>query len=291
VQIAINPLQWLATTDGWLDLALAPPRELMLERIAQARFAAVMTDVPSEMSADEYRDLLAQYQLVPAPGYFSGPLEDLERRGQVVEAAARQAEVHRDLPLTEMFVAANMSPTSPRVMRPARGAEESEDRLAAIAETLTAIGTATRNYGVTACLHQHVGSWIETENELEWLLARIDRELVALGPDTGHLAWAGVEPSDFISRHRDRVRALHVKDIRLGIATASRNGDKSYREVVREGLWVEPGRGDIDLHSILAELADGTCQWAIVEVDSPDLPSPEESIAFCGAWARSAAGG
>jgi len=44
---------------------------------------------------------------------------------------------------------------------------------------------------VTICLHQHVGTWIETAAEVDWLMERLDPELVALGPDTGHLAWAG----------------------------------------------------------------------------------------------------
>jgi inosose dehydratase len=141
---------------------------------------------------------------------------------------------------------------------------------------------------VTACLHQHVGSWIETEDELEWLLERLDPELVALGPDTGHLAWANIDPLAFVERHRDRIRALHVKDVRLAVAERHRDDGASYREVVQDGLWVEPGRGDLELQRILASLDDTSCTWAIVEVDSPDLPTPEESIAFCGDWAKSA---
>jgi inosose dehydratase len=289
MKLAINPLQWLATEDGWLDAGKAPPIADVLQRVTEAGFAAVMADVPNGMSVAEYRDLLARYDAVPAPGYLSGPLEDPDRRDEIVEQAARRAEVHRELSLNEMFVAAGMSSTSVRVARPARGFEADDRRLAEIAETLTRIGTATRESGVTACLHQHVGSWIESGDELEWILERLDPELVALGPDTGHLAWAGIDPVDFVRRHGDRVRALHVKDIRLPIADAHRDDSTSYREVVQAGLWVEPGRGDIDLRTIFDALRGGRCTWAIVEVDFPDLPTPEESVAFCGTWAREAA--
>jgi inosose dehydratase len=289
MNIAVNPLQWLATEDGWLDFQKAPPLDDALAHIARSGFQAVMTDVPAGTSAQEYLDLLASHGLVPAPGYYSAPFEDVGRREEIVETATRRASLHRELALDTMFVAANMTATSTRVARPAGGADHDEHRLAKIAETLTHVATAVRDCGVTACLHQHVGSWIETEDELEWILERLDPELVALGPDTGHLAWAGIEPLAFVERHRGRIRALHVKDIRLAVAERHRNDGASYREVVRDGLWVEPGRGDIDLQGIFEALDGGQCTWAIVEVDSPDLPTPEESVAFCGQWAKSAA--
>ena len=289
MRIAVNPLQWLATDDGWLDFDQAPPLAQSLAHSARAGFEAVMTDVPAGMSADRYRGLLAEHGLAPAPGYFSAPLDESELRDRIVDDAAALAELHRELALGEMFVAARMSPAGVRVAHPARGVDANDDRLAQILETLARIGAATAERGVTACLHQHVGSWIETEDELEWLLFRLDPELVALGPDTGHLAWAGIDPLAFVERHRDRIRALHVKDMRLAIADGHRNDDASYREVVQDGLWVEPGRGDIDLQRIFAVLDGGDCAWAIVEVDSPDLPTPAESITYCGGWARDAA--
>ena len=289
MNLAVNPLQWLATDDGWLDFGKAPPLTDALEKTSRAGFKAIMTDVPAGMTVREYRALLGRYDTVPAPGYYSSPLEDADQRDELVREAERRADVHRELSLTEMFVAARMSPDGRRVARPAQGVDADEGRLGEIARTLTAIGTATRERGVTACLHQHVGSWVESEAELEWLLERLDPDVVALGPDTGHLAWARIEPVDFVRRHRDRVRSLHVKDIRLGVADRSHDDSKSYREVVQDGLWVEPGRGDIDLRAIFDELRGGSCAWAIIEVDSPDLPSPDESIAYCGTWATRAA--
>jgi inosose dehydratase len=289
MKVAVNPLQWLATDDGWLDFDLAPPLRAGLEQIADAGFEAVMADVPAEMAAQEYGDLLAEYGLVPAPGYYSAALEEIDLRDEILETAARRAELHRELGLSEMFVAAKMTPTSTRVARPARGVAHDGNRLAVIAETLAQIGSTTRERGVTSCLHQHVGSWVETGDEVEWILEHVEPELLALGPDTGHLAWAGVDPLAFVRRHRDRVRALHVKDFRRAVADEHRRDGVSYREVVQAGLWVEPGRGDIDLRAIFEALSGGRCAWAIVEVDSPDLPTPEESIAYCGAWARDAA--
>lgn len=287
MQIAINPLQWVATDDGWLDMSLRPPLETVLSTIRSSGFRSVMTDQPAGMTTKGYRELLTAHDLTAAPGYLGGPLEDPEERTVLCERAAAMAQLHQELGLTEMFVASRMTPDSPRVARPAVGENSDHGRLAEIAQTLAAIGETTLRYGVTCCLHQHVGSWIETSAELEWLLETLPPEVIALGPDTGHLAWADIDPDAFIQQHRSRIRALHVKDIRLDVARSTRGTTATYREVVCKGLWAEPGRGDLDLASMFAMLADSDCRWAVVEVDKPALSSPEESVAACGAWATS----
>jgi len=288
MNISINPLQWLATEDGWLDFANNPPLGDMLEQLSAAGFRSVHAEVPSGVSVTEYGQVLDAYGFVPAPGYFSGALEDPQARGLLIDEAGRLAAQHQQLGLTELLVGAGMHPTATRVLTPAQGAEPSAERLARIAETLEAVGAATLNYGVASCLHPHVGTWVESEAEIEWLLTRIPSDLIALGPDTGHLAWAGVDPLEFIRRHRDRVRALHVKDIRLAIANQFRDKGTSYREVVTAGLWVEPGRGDLDFRLMFEALDGSACQWAIVEVDRPDLPI-DASLRACGEWAALAA--
>ncbi|MGP3943779.1 MULTISPECIES: hypothetical protein [Streptomyces] len=73
-RIAINPLQWIATEDGWIDPALAPALPERLKAIHAAGIAAVHADVPAQMSAAEYGRLLGEHGLAPAPGYISGPL-------------------------------------------------------------------------------------------------------------------------------------------------------------------------------------------------------------------------
>jgi inosose dehydratase len=290
MQFAINPLQWLATKDGWLDFTAAPPLPRLLEEVAEAGFSAISIQPPKDGDVREYAAALKVAGLAPAPGYFSGPLEDPDAREQLVAAATQLARTHVELGLTEMFVAAGMAADAPRVLRPARGVEQDEARLARIAETLERIAEATSRLGVTACLHQHVGTWIEVESEVEWLIERLDPQLLALGPDTGHLAWAGTDPTRFISRHASHVRALHVKDLRMSVASAFRERDAAgYRAVVAAGLWVEPGRGDLDLRGAIGALPADFSGWAIIEVDMPDLPSPQASARACAEWARQVA--
>jgi inosose dehydratase len=284
MRFAINPLQWLATDDGWLDFTKALPLPTLLERVAEAGFGAIQADLPAGMDAAAFRAALDEHGLVPAPSYFSMPLAEAGARATFVPETERRASEQAELGLTELVVAANMAVDAPRVLAPARGAQADDARLETIAESLRLVGEATRRAGVTSCLHPHVGTWIEVEAEVDWLLERLDPELVALGPDTGHLAWAGADPLAIARKYSDRIRAIHIKDIRLDVAERHRGDDANYRDVVQDGLWVEPGRGDLDFAAIFAELRPDL--WGIVEVDSPDLPTPEESVAASGAWAR-----
>jgi myo-inositol 2-dehydrogenase / D-chiro-inositol 1-dehydrogenase len=126
--------------------------------------------------------------------------------------------------------------------------------------------------GVTPCLHQHVGSWIETPEETEAVLAAISPDLLLFGPDTGHLAWAGADPADLIERHLDRVGAVHLKEYGAGVAGQARTDRWSYREATARHAFTEPGRGDVDFAAVLKVLSrfDG---WYVVEVDIPDQPT------------------
>jgi inosose dehydratase len=175
---------------------------------------------------------------------------------------------------------------SGRIAAPARGADSDPARLRVLAGALDAVGRALLAEGVTLCLHPHVGSWIEVEEEIETVLSLTDPELVALGPDSGHLAWAGVDPAAFVARHAPRVRALHVKDVRLDVARAPQLRDADYRTVVTAGLWAEPGRGDLDLLRVLESVDADFDGWAIVEVDRPAAGSPFESARVSAVWAR-----
>jgi hypothetical protein len=47
--------------------------------------------------------------------------------------------------------------------------------------------------GGSLALHPHVGTWIETEQEMESVLAAVPNTALRFRPDTGHLTWAGMD--------------------------------------------------------------------------------------------------
>ncbi len=290
-RVALNPIQWMATDDGWLDPALSPPPRELLTRVKSAGFDAVFLDVPGGWEDDDYRRLLTEIGLAPAPGYFSLGASGGDEDGAALAArAASIARRHAAFGLTDIVVATGMSREAPRVIHPARGYQADPARLERIIPLIAKVAEAMRAEGVRAAFHPHVGTWVETEEETRAVLDAIDGALLAFAPDTGHLAWANADVRALIDEYAARVRVLHVKDCRLSVARRGKERDATYRQTVQEGLWVEPGRGELDLRAMLAPLPAEFDGWAIVEVDRPDIRDPWESARASAAWMRALTG-
>jgi inosose dehydratase len=281
--VGLNPIMWFLGPDGF-DPAAAPPLPEIYRQIKEAGFDAVHIEIPDGMAITDYRILLADSGLLPAPGYFQASFSDVTDQPAVIERAKRVAAEHAALGLDRIFIAEQF-PALPRLTAPARGVGADPDRLARIADGLTAVASAMVAEGVTPCLHQHVGTWIETPAETEFMLAAVDPGLLLLGPDTGHLAWAGADPADFIAEHLDRVGAVHLKDVRSAVVSETNLADSDFGEAVRRHVWTEPGRGDLDLTAVL-DVLSGYTGWYVVEVDLPDQESPFESARVSATWVR-----
>ncbi|MFE9438412.1 sugar phosphate isomerase/epimerase family protein [Streptomyces sp. NPDC006602] len=283
-QVAFNPLTWFFSPEGQYDPAFAPPLPEIYREIREAGFDAVHVEIPEGMRVPDYRRLLDDSGLAPAPGYFQAAFSDPAALPATIEAARRVAAHHAELGLSRIFIADGF-PAEPRLAAPAQGVDADAARLDRIAQALGAAAEAMVAEGVTPCLHQHVGTWIETEAETEAVLAAIDPALLLLGPDTGHLAWAGVDPAALIEKHLDRVGAVHLKDVHGAVQTEALAESLDYGTATARRLWTEPGRGDIDFDAVLAVLArfDG---WYVVEVDIADQPTPKDTAAVSARWVK-----
>ncbi|WP_426561305.1 sugar phosphate isomerase/epimerase family protein [Angustibacter sp. McL0619] len=281
-KVAVNPLPWVLGPDGF-DLSPTTVRAAVAG-IADAGFTAMHSDVPEQWSAAEYRAVLADHGVRPAPGYFGAyfdvPVDELPA---LVEAAKAHAGVQLELGLSEVFLASHLSPE--RIASPAVGADFDASRLELVIERIALVAGAITAEGLTPCFHPHVGSWIETEHEVRAMLDTIDASVLSFGPDTGHLFWGGSDPAALVGDYADRVGAVHLKDVhRVAAATARDQQDDYMAATTVEHVWTEPGRGDVDFEAVFAALPATYDGWFVVEVDVPDLPSKEESTAASFRW-------
>src|SRR5207237_2695007 len=83
-----------------------------------------------------------------------------------------------------------------------------------------------RDRGFEPVFHHHMGTRVQTPAEIERLLDGTD---VALLVDSGHLTAAGGDPVRAMRDWRDRVRHLHVKDVRLDVLRASPDWGGAWR--------------------------------------------------------------
>ncbi|TDO46671.1 inosose dehydratase [Kribbella sp. VKM Ac-2527] len=279
-RVGLNPLPWVLTPDSF-DLSL-PVLRTAFSQIETTPFKGIHADPPAELDVAGYRSLLAEFGLEPAPGYFSADFQSVDRR-DLVEAAQRHAAIQAELGNTEVFLAAGL--TSERIAHPSIG--YGGDAL--LPQVIEGVGTAAEAItaeGVTPALHSHVGSTIETESEIRAVLDAVPASVLSFGPDTGHLAWAGITPSTLMTQYADRIAAAHLKDVHLHQAQTARDADANYFDatVTKFTVWTEPGRGDVDLLAAIRALPDTFHGWLIVEVDVPEADSNLASTELSARW-------
>ena len=131
---------------------------------------------------------------------------------------------------------------------------------------LDALAEHAASRGVQACLHPHVGTTVETREDVDRVL---DGSTVPLCLDTGHLLIGGTDPVALAADASDRVVHTHLKDVDENWAARVRTGDVGYAEAVRQGMYRPLGAGDVDVAAIVRTLeAAGYDGWYVLEQDT-----------------------
>lgn len=262
------------------------PEERVLAEIAGAGYEGAPPGLSPDIPAADVVARFDTHGLKPAPPYFGARFWEPDDERGILDQAATVARWTRQLGCTELYVAAgggNPRSASGRSRRAVAGHVSPEDamterELDQFARVLSEFAHITCDEGVTTCFHNHVGTVIETAAELDELLTRADDEVVFLGLDTGHLAWAGADPVDVCRRYADRIRTLHLKDIDDAVRRQGAEANWDYDTFVRHGIFTELGEGDVDFRGILAVLEDVDFDgWLIVETDVTRKPTALES--------------
>lgn len=269
--------------------------EKVLAEIAAAGYAgAPIFPKPATAAADRVA-LFRRYELAPAPGYLGADFWD-ESKYEVIMAQARlYAAFARDVGCTCCYVAANTDNHKVRNGRTrmqaaghvtaADGMTDAEWRQ--FITTISDVGQLMQEYGVTAAFHNHVGSVIETRAELDQLMQHTNPAILALGPDTGHMAWAGGDVTDMVHTYATRIITMHLKDVNPDAVQQARTQQVDYRGAERLGVWTELGQGAVDFPTIFGYLRNaGFAGWLIVETDVTQLPSARESAIQSRAYLR-----
>jgi inosose dehydratase len=144
---------------------------------------------------------------------------------------------------------------------------------------LDRVADRAAEHGIRAVLHPHVGTMVETGEDVQRVL---DGSAVSLCLDTGHLLIGGTDPAVLAGQVPDRVAHTHFKDVDLAYARKVRDGRLSYTEAVREGMYRPLGTGDVDVAAIVGHLrGNGYGGWYTLEQDTilTEPPTGEGPVA------------
>ena len=141
---------------------------------------------------------------------------------------------------------------------------------------------ACRRWGIRVALHNHLGSLVESQEELETFLARCpDCGLIL---DTAHLAAADGDPVEIGLKYPERLASIHLKD---WLVT---NPEIGLKEWPRRGRFCELGAGNIGLDNaavMQALVRVGYDGWILVEHDT-HLQDPLADLAISREYLRRA---
>lgn len=150
------------------------------------------------------------------------------------------------------------------------------------------VADVARDFGLAVRYHNHVGTWIEAPHELDALISEMDTNLADLCFDTGHYAYGGGNPSDFIRHHHEIIGYLHLKDVDERALTDARQRQLSFLDALREYVFSPIGTGSADIPAILRVLTDHHyAGWIVVEQDTCEGDATEtakSNLDFIANW-------
>jgi inosose dehydratase len=134
-------------------------------------------------------------------------------------------------------------------------------------------------YGISLVFHPHADSHVETQEEIERLLADTDPEHVSLCLDTGHIVYRGGDSLALIRDYPERIGYVHIKQMDPAILGAVEEENLAFGEAVRRGVCCEPPAGVPPIERLADALTRLDVQlWVIVEQDlypcAPEVPLP-----------------
>ena len=157
---------------------------------------------------------------------------------------------------------------------------------------LSKLGNIAKEYGITLVYHHHMGTVVQTAEEIDKMMDMCDPDAVYLLFDSGHLAYCGEDYMAVLKKYAKRIKHVHLKDIRPEIVKQVKDEHKSFLQGVRMGAFTVPGDGAIDFKPIFDVLDEtGYEGWMLVEAEQdPAKADPLEYAQKARAFMRTQLG-
>ena len=278
-QIGIAPIGW--TNDDMPDLGGENTFEQCISEMALAGFAG--TEVGNKYPKDPatLKSYLHPRGLSVANAWFSSFLLT-----KPFEEVAAEFIAHRDFLSAVGAKVIGLSEQSYSIQgqmeTPVFGGNSryilNDAEWSKLCQGLDKLGVLAREKRMWLTYHHHMGTVVQTAEEVDRLMANTDSDLLGLLFDTGHLAYCGEDALALLERHMGRVKHVHLKDIRPDVIAKVKAENLSFLQGVRMGTFTVPGDGASEFRPIFKALKDGGYEgWMIVEAEQdPAKANPFE---------------
>ena len=211
-----------------------------------------------QLTASQLQHEVAKRNLSIVSVSWGGPLEDPGQRQRVLDSAREAMTFLADFGANHLVV------FSPKRTKPGANTPEAFRELCA---RCNQIGELAGEMGFTAGLHNHMDEMVQTQDEVDRLMAMTDENLFGLSPDTAHLDLAGCDVVETIERYKHRIHFLDYKDAKWTTPTAD---------------WVQPNGEVIPRDSARAKFLSSIYDLGDGEVDFPACHRVLKSVNYRG---------
>ncbi|HXF04213.1 MAG TPA: TIM barrel protein [Blastocatellia bacterium] len=270
IKIATAPVSWgIFEVEGF---GTNKTYSQVLDEMAEAGYSGTelgpygfLPTSPDRLQAElSVRGLHLVSAFVPIPLSEPSACERAEREVEKV------ADLLRACGATLIVLADAMTPErmaiAGRVFQEPHGL--TEDQWRAAADMIMRMARTCAARGLRTAFHHHAGTYVETPEEIERLLALTDPADVGLCLDTGHYVYGGGDPVDAVRRFGRRIWHLHLKDVRAPVLDAVRRERLGFLEAVGRGVFCELGEGAVNIRAVVTALQEANYDgWAVVEQD------------------------
>jgi inosose dehydratase len=154
-----------------------------------------------------------------------------------------------------------------------------DEDLKVMSETLNVLGKRMlEELDMQLGVHPHLGSQLQSEHELEFIMSNTDPQHVGLVLDTGHFTMAGMDPLAKGKKYGKRVLEYHLKDTKPEDRGGTKHVPGPEADLMKDPYFLPLGSGGVDFPGLIAYL--NSIEWRgflNVELDSSPFRPPKES--------------
>jgi len=167
-----------------------------------------------------------------------------------------------------------------------------KDQWKMVADGLNRLGQLAKEKGMQLTYHHHMGTGVQTAEEIDTLMEMTEPGLCDLLYDTGHLVFSGEDHLAVLKKWAQRIKHVHLKDVRPAVVEQARKEKWSFLQAVKDGAFTVPGDGSIDFVPVFNELKKANYSgWWVVEAEQdPAKANPLEYALKARSYIRDKAG-
>lgn len=284
IKIANAPCSW-----GALEFEIAGQSigyEQVLDEIAETGYIGTELGDWGFMPTDpgELKQAISKRGLQLLGAFVPVALSNESMHDEGVEKALRVAQLMFDAGFKNAFIvlADDNGAVEERTKNAGRISKNfslSNDKLKVFAYGAEKVAQAVKEkFKMRTVFHHHCAGYIETPEEIEALLEATDPQLLGLCFDTGHYKFGGGKNElSFLTNYWERIWHIHFKDFSSEAAALSATKNSDYFDSIKNGVFCELGRGDVDFRVIVDFLkTKGYNGWIVVEQDVlPGMGAPK----------------